>query len=131
MVLFSCIFTECGGEFNLAMYQYKTIQSPNYDPSNRKFYYDRTECNWLLRAPPGWHVVMQFVNAFGVRAQSQGECEHWVEVKYTSDMQHNGPRYLTCFSDIFRNRLHIFLIWLEKYIDQSIVLGFGHDLIFD
>lgn len=83
----------CGGELDMPKYMTRVISSPHYNPNHNAFYYDFTECNWLIRVPPGWNVVLKFQDEFGLLEHRQGECFHWVEVKYLTDKQKNGPRY--------------------------------------
>ena len=84
---------ECGGVIDMPKYMTRVISTPHYKPDQQSFYYDHTECNWLIRVPQNWHVVLRFNEKFGIYSVNQGECFHWVEVKYKADKQLNGPRF--------------------------------------
>ncbi|KAI0221231.1 Zinc metalloproteinase nas-36 [Lamellibrachia satsuma] len=81
----------CGGVLD-ARYN-GTIYSPGYPAPG---YHPGVQCSWLIKAPSGSRVYLQFVSDFGV-AGHVDVCKDYVEVRYNSSLALTGARF--CCSD--------------------------------
>uniref|UniRef100_A0A8R1HWF6 Metalloendopeptidase n=1 Tax=Caenorhabditis japonica TaxID=281687 RepID=A0A8R1HWF6_CAEJA len=78
---------ECGGVIELSD-DWKTLESPNYpDPG-----YDADQkCSWLLKAPKGKRVEIEFIEDFSFLCTST--CVDFVELKISDDLRNTGFRF--------------------------------------
>ena len=67
--------------------------SPRYiiDDPAQHFYPEVQSCNWLIEAPQGKRVVLEFESDFGIYCYND-RCLDWVEVRYKTDLGMSGPR---------------------------------------
>ncbi|CAO4360280.1 unnamed protein product [Caenorhabditis nigoni] len=78
---------ECGGILELSD-EWKTIESPNYpDPG----YEADQKCSWLLKAPKGKRVEIEFIEDFSFLCTST--CVDFVELKISDDLRNTGFRF--------------------------------------
>ncbi|CAD5123379.1 DgyrCDS11735 [Dimorphilus gyrociliatus] len=87
----SVIYGSCGRKVSLNLKVMETIFSPNYDSGQS--YTDFSECTWLIQAPIGYRLLVQFVGSFRVYSDDTTTCLHWVEVRYKSNLAALGPRF--------------------------------------
>jgi astacin len=79
----------CGGTVEVEG-DWKTISSPNYP---RRFD-EGQECSWLIKAPSGQHVELEFVGQFDLYCKKEHSlCMDYVEVKNSTDFANTGMRY--------------------------------------
>ena len=48
---------------------------------------------FFVQAPHGFKVQLVFTDEFGVYCHNQGQCYHWVEVRYSQEIGLPGPRF--------------------------------------
>ena len=66
--------------------------SPRYNLAREDHYYPEFQnCNWLIEAPQGKRVVLEFEGDFGIYCYND-RCLDWVEVRYKADLGMSGPR---------------------------------------
>ncbi|KAJ1351071.1 Zinc metalloproteinase dpy-31 [Parelaphostrongylus tenuis] len=79
----------CGGKIQLSS-EWTKFSSPGYP---REFK-EGQECSWLLVAPPGQLVEMQFVGEFEMYCKVRHSlCMDYVEVRNSTDFANTGMRY--------------------------------------
>jgi len=84
---------ECGG-LTLVDTDWYYFNSPNYP----KPFEEGQECSWLLRAPGGQHVEMEFIGQFDLYCKIEHSlCMDYVEIRNTTDFANTGMRYC-CYS---------------------------------
>ncbi|CAJ0942885.1 unnamed protein product, partial [Mesorhabditis belari] len=80
----------CGGRIPVSTHEWTRIASPNY-PQDFK---EGQECSWLLQAPPGMLVEMQFFGEFEMYCKVRHSlCMDYVEVRNSTDFANTGMRY--------------------------------------
>ncbi|KAI0215091.1 Zinc metalloproteinase dpy-31 [Lamellibrachia satsuma] len=81
----------CGGEVHVYDSPI-TITSPGYNSPEHR-YKNYQMCSWLVKAPANHKLVLTFVDDFGVYCHNQGQCHHWIEVRHSTDLGLQGPRF--------------------------------------
>ncbi|KAI0209304.1 Zinc metalloproteinase dpy-31 [Lamellibrachia satsuma] len=84
---------DCGGYLNVTE-KGTYVTSPGYSSGGQ--YVDNTQCNWMVQAPHGYRVVLQFTGRrFGIVSSTLKShmCLHYVEVRYVEDRALTGPRF--------------------------------------
>uniref|UniRef100_A0A914BX05 Metalloendopeptidase n=1 Tax=Acrobeloides nanus TaxID=290746 RepID=A0A914BX05_9BILA len=80
---------ECGGRIEVRN-SWTRITSPGY-PTEFK---EGQECSWLLVAPPGYHVQLQFYSEFEMYCKVRHSlCMDYVEIRNSTDFANTGMRY--------------------------------------
>ncbi|KAE9553504.1 hypothetical protein FO519_003296 [Halicephalobus sp. NKZ332] len=83
---------DCGGRIQVGASWIK-ISSPGYPAEFR----EGQECSWLLAAPPGQHVQLQFFGEFEMYCKVRHSlCMDYVEIRNSTDFANTGMRYC-CF----------------------------------
>ncbi len=79
---------ECGGRVTVGS-RWQRISSPGY-PAEFK---EGQECSWLLVAPPGQHVHLQFLGEFEMYCKVRHSlCMDYVEIRNSTDFANTGMR---------------------------------------
>ncbi|CAK5085680.1 unnamed protein product [Meloidogyne enterolobii] len=80
---------ECGGRIEVGQ-SWTKISSPNYPGEFR----EGQECSWLLVAPVGQRVQLQFFGEFEMYCKVRHSlCMDYVEVRNSTDFANTGMRY--------------------------------------
>jgi hypothetical protein len=83
---------DCGGRVQVG-HTWTRITSPGYPAEFR----EGQECSWLLVAPPGQHVQLQFYGEFEMYCKVRHSlCMDYVEIRNSTDFANTGMRYC-CF----------------------------------
>jgi hypothetical protein len=81
--------SDCGGTVNVES-DWKIINTPSYP----KRFDAGQECSWLVKAPSGQHVELEFVGQFELYCKKEHSlCMDYVEVKNSTDFANTGMRY--------------------------------------
>ncbi|TKR59658.1 hypothetical protein L596_029297 [Steinernema carpocapsae] len=81
----------CGKVYILSNRQYVTIESPGY---GREGYDEGQMCSWIIKAPYGQRVEIEFIDDFAFPCTST--CIEYVELKLQRDQKNTGMRFC-CF----------------------------------
>lgn len=80
---------DCGGRVELSS-AWTRISSPGYPAEFR----EGQECSWLLVAPPGQRVYLQFFGEFEMYCKVRHSlCMDYVEIRNSTDFANTGMRY--------------------------------------
>uniref|UniRef100_A0A7E4VNW7 Zinc metalloproteinase n=1 Tax=Panagrellus redivivus TaxID=6233 RepID=A0A7E4VNW7_PANRE len=83
---------DCGGRVQVTS-SWTRVSSPGYPAEFR----EGQECSWLLVAPPGQHVQLQFFGEFEMYCKVRHSlCMDYVEIRNSTDFANTGMRYC-CF----------------------------------
>ncbi|ELT90667.1 hypothetical protein CAPTEDRAFT_227538 [Capitella teleta] len=107
---------ECGGTVDAE--RDGTIVSPGYYASE---YHSGVQCTWLIKAPEGKRIFLQFLGDFGI-AGHLDLCKDFVEVRYNTSLAMTGARF--CIDDPPRYPLmsagNEMLVLFRSYEDSRI-----------
>ncbi|CAH1782210.1 unnamed protein product [Owenia fusiformis] len=77
----------CGGEIDVTDSGF--LSNPDFGSS----YSQGSDCTWLLKAPAGSQIRINFVEDFGIEYSTGNTCSRdWVEIRYYS-LDYVGPRF--------------------------------------
>lgn len=82
---------KCGGRRELEPgMEWQYIHSPNYPQE----FNEGQECSWLIVAPRGQHVQLQFIGEFEMYCKVRHSlCMDYVEIRNSTDFSNTGMRY--------------------------------------
>jgi len=85
---FFILGASCGGEVSVDD-NWSFVSSPGY-PTNYK---EGQECSWLVTAPPGQHVQLEYIGTFDLYCKAKHSlCMDYVEIRNGSDFSNTGMR---------------------------------------